>query len=77
MTREEAKKILTEIWSLTEKQMEAVNVAIEALEQTERKTDIRMSRCSKCGYKLKTTLLLPSLGLSSRCPICGAKIAAK
>ena len=37
MTNEEAKKILKEIWSLTERQAEAVDVAIEALEQSELK----------------------------------------
>ncbi len=39
MTREEAAKILNEIWPLTERQAEAMDVAIEVLKQTKKTKD--------------------------------------
>ena len=45
MTREEAAKILSEIWYLTEKDAEAVDMAIKALK--------RPNYCWNCGADMK------------------------
>ena len=79
MTNEEASKILHVLWVyyhhyLTEKEAEAVDMAIEALKQPEQKKGVWMmntglgTMCSNCYYKLETT------GLPSKCPCCGANM---
>jgi len=89
MTREEAKEILTELWGvynqdyLTDKESEAVEMAIEALREPEKKKgkwlDVpdpygffdTIPVCSECGCttKLRETY--------KYCPHCGAEMEGR
>ena len=73
MTNEEAKKILKEIWSLTEKQAEAIDVALNALDkQTAKKPELisieentrHTWKCPTCG----------SYEIFKFCQHCGQRI---
>lgn len=79
MTREEAAKILSEIWYLTEKDAEAVDVAIKALNRPTGQWDwddegYYCSECRRHVYGCIGEVLDESY---KWCPYCGADMNSR
>lgn len=79
MTREEAVKILSEMWRITEKEAEAVDIAIKVLKEDDAPRakahwdlDDEETICSNCGtsFEGNTTVW-------KYCPNCGADTRGK
>lgn len=84
MTREEAAKILSEMWKITEKEAEAVDMAIEALKRpTGHWEEVRdmwgdtLWRCDRCGIEWTFIEGDPIDNGTYYCPNCGAKMDVK